>query len=172
MRKVEVVDHNPQWAQDYAVEEQLIKDALGDTITAIHHIGSTSVSDLAAKPVIDIMLEVTSLDELDSKNAALEALGYVARGENGIERRRYFEKGGMDRTHQIHAFPTGDEHVTRHIAFRDYLRAHPEVAREYEAVKRRAAQIANHDIEIYCDEKDAFIVKYEALALDWMHGML
>jgi GrpB-like predicted nucleotidyltransferase (UPF0157 family) len=103
----------------------------------IHHVGSTAVPGLAAKPIIDILIEVTGLEALDALHEDMKVIGYKPKGEFGIPGRRYYQKGGKQRTHQIHAFVTGDFNVTRHIAFRDYLRANSDVAREYGEVKKR-----------------------------------
>ncbi|GJM62274.1 hypothetical protein PEDI_28260 [Persicobacter diffluens] len=164
---VKVVPHEDHWASDFEEMVGLLHEKIGEGIVNIHHIGSTSVPGLVAKPVIDIMLEVSSLEVIDQQNAAFEALGFVARGENGISRRRYFEKGGYHRSHQIHAFPAGDEHVERHLAFRDYLRTFPKVRDAYGALKIKVAKSCQNDIEKYCDGKDAFIQHHEALALEW-----
>lgn len=93
------------------------------------------------------------------------SLGYEPMGEFGIPRRRYFPKGGNNRTHQIHAFASGDLHVMRHIAFRDYLRTNPEVAWEYGELKKNVARTCGNDIDIYCKGKDAFVKMHEAIAV-------
>lgn len=165
LRIIEVVSYNPQWPAMFAQEAAILQSALGDVAQHIHHIGSTAVPGLVAKPIIDILLEVTSVEALDALNSKMRSLGYEPRGEFGISRRRYFPKGGADRTHQIHAFATGDEHVIRHLAFRDYLRAHPETAKEYGELKMAVARECNNDIERYCDGKDAYVKAVEARAL-------
>lgn len=167
MRQIEVVDYRPEWPDRYRREAEQLSDALGDTLVAAHHIGSTSVPGLAAKPVIDILLEVRDLAELDTHNAAMADLGYEAKGEYGIERRRFYQKGGDRRSHHVHAFPVGDEHVTRHLAFRDYLIAHPAVAAEYARLKQRIAQTYVSDSNGYCAAKNDFVVNHERRALTW-----
>jgi GrpB-like predicted nucleotidyltransferase (UPF0157 family) len=131
----------------------------------IHHIGSTAVPGLAAKPIIDILMEVTALEELDALNQRMESIGYTPKGEFGIPGRRYFQKGGDDRTHHLHAFARGDFNLARHLAFRDYLRGHPEVAREYGELKRAVAKTCENDIGRYCDGKDAFVKDIESIAI-------
>ena len=167
MRKIEVVDYNPEWPVAFEQEREQILPIAPGLIIEVHHIGSTSVPELAAKPIIDMLLEVKEIAALDAHNAAFEALGYEALGEFGILGRRYFRKGGDDRTHQIHAFESGSDGWLRHIAFRDYLRAHPEVREAYAAVKREAAAQCNHDIYAYMDHKDAFVKAAEQDALRW-----
>lgn len=168
MRTVEVIDYQASWPDTYVSDAQRLADALAKINPTIHHIGSTSVPDLAAKPIIDILIEVDDVAELDTQLAAFESLGYIGRGENGIPERRYFEKGGDERSHQIHAFTRGSAGAVRHLAFRDYLIAHPAIAKEYAELKKRVALSCENDINRYCDGKDAFIQKHEALALMWL----
>jgi len=123
------------------------------------------VPGLAAKPIIDILLEVRDLADLDAHNSEMETIGYKPMGEFGILGRRYFPKGGDNRSHQIHAFLRDDPNVYRHIAFRDYLRRHPEVAQEYAALKRQVARTCDNDIGRYCDGKDTYVKRVEAIAL-------
>ena len=165
MRKIEIVDYDPSWPARFEAECALVRGALGDVVVDIHHIGSTAVPGLAAKPIIDILLEVEDLVALDSLNSEMEAIGYRPMGELGIPGRRYFPKGGDSRSHHVHAFVCGDPNVGRHLAFRDYLRRHPEVAREYAEVKRRVAQTCDNDSERYCAGKDAYVRRVEATAV-------
>ena len=168
MRRIEVVNYRPAWPEEYRREAERLASALGDCLVAAHHIGSTSVPGLAAKPVIDILLEVRDLNELDTHDDAMKALDYEVMGEFGIERRRFYRKGGNQRTHHVHAFPAGDEHVTRHLAFRDYLIAHPGVADEYAVLKQLVAKQCRHDIERYSSGKEDFVRHHQALAMDWI----
>lgn len=101
--KVEVVDYRPEWAEMYAAEAEKIRAVLGENLIEIHHIGSTAVKGLKAKPIIDILAVVSDLVSLDGKNSEFEKAGYECMGEFGIRGRRYFRKGEEIRTHQIHA---------------------------------------------------------------------
>ena len=127
-RRITLEPHNAQWATDFAVEARHLRQALNETLLHIHHIGSTSVPGLIAKPVIDILLEVISLERLDEQNNQMTALGYSPRGEYGISGRRYFVKGGDRRTHHVHAFEAGSMHIIRHLAFRAYLQRNGDIA--------------------------------------------
>ncbi|SFT63668.1 GrpB domain, predicted nucleotidyltransferase, UPF0157 family [Pseudovibrio denitrificans] len=169
-RKVKVVDAQARWAEDFQQEQEVLYDLLGDIVEGIHHIGSTSVPDLAAKPIIDILLEVSDIEALETQSAKLINIGYVAKGEHGIKGRRYFEKGGDDRTHHLHAFKTGDPHVYRHLAFRDYLKAHPEVREKYAHLKKKTAQDVNGDVVGYREGKSDFVELHLAKAIDWARG--
>lgn len=151
----------------FVAEAAAIEQAIGEILVAVHHVGSTAVPGLAAKPVIDILLEVSSNEKLDERNPAMAELGYEARGAFGIPGRRYFAKGGDVRSHHVHAFESGHPGLVRHLAFRDYLRAHPAVAAEYGELKCRNALLCAHDNEVYCDLKDAFVGEHERLALAW-----
>jgi GrpB-like predicted nucleotidyltransferase (UPF0157 family) len=164
-KTIRVVGHDEGWGEEFRREAARLQDALGSVLLDAHHIGSTAVPGLAAKPVIDILLEVESLEALDDRERALVALGYRPKGENGIAGRRYFQRGDRDRTHQVHAYVRGDGHIRRHIAFRDYLRTHAAVAEEYARIKRHAAEACAGDSEVYCDMKDGFIKTHERLAL-------
>ena len=105
---------------------------------------------------------------MDAAKDSLEALGYEYLGEFGIPGRRYLRKGGDERTHQVHVFAAEDEvNITRHLAFRDYLREHPDVRDEYAALKRALAEKYPYDIEAYCEGKDAFVKRYERESLGW-----
>lgn len=165
MRKIEVVDYNPKWPELFALERDVLEKTLKDVASAVHHIGSTAVPGLDAKPIIDILIEVTSLDALDALNRELQDIGYEPKGEYGIAGRRYFQKGGDERTHQIHAFLAGVPDVARHIAFRDYLIKNQVVADDYGELKRKVARDCDNDIRKYCDGKDNFVKKYETAAL-------
>ena len=117
---VEVVPYCTKWPEQYRQEAEAISQILGDKLVAIHHIGSTSVPGLAAKPIIDIMPVVHQIETVDTLSAGFEALGYEVMGEFGIPGRRYFRKGLEKRTHQVHIFEQSDqENILRHLAVRD-----------------------------------------------------
>lgn len=164
---VTVVNSNPIWPNEFERESQKLRSILDGIINEIYHIGSTAVPGLMAKPIIDIMLDVRDLDLLDAKSKELEKLEYEVMGELGIAGRRYFRKGGNNRTHQIHAFKSGDAHLVRHLAFRDYLIEHDAIAQAYGELKFEISLRCNNDIELYCDEKDAFVKHHEMKALEW-----
>jgi GrpB-like predicted nucleotidyltransferase (UPF0157 family) len=168
MRTMEVVDYSEQWPVQYTREDALLREILGEDILRVHHIGSTAVPGLAAKPVIDILLEVRSLDALDQRDDAMRTIGYEPRGEFGIPGRRYYPKGGDRRTHHVHAFVAGDPQVEQHLAFRDYLCAHPGIAAEYAEVKRRASATHRTDPDGYCAFKKDFVERTVAAAVQWV----
>jgi GrpB-like predicted nucleotidyltransferase (UPF0157 family) len=162
---IEIVPYNPVWPKLFEREAEFLRQTLGDVAEKIHHIGNTAVQGLAAKPVVDIIIEVSSLEKLDTLNDKMKSIGYESKGEFGIPRRRYYQKGGNNRTHHLHAFQSGDSHVARHLVFRDYLRANPETAKEYAQLKSAIAKTCDNDISRYCDGKDEYIKELEAKAL-------
>jgi GrpB-like predicted nucleotidyltransferase (UPF0157 family) len=167
--RIAVVPYDPRWPQEFERAAGEVIPALGPGLLAVHHIGSTSIPGMYAKPVIDILVIVEDLHAVDGRTAEMQTLGYQVLGEFGMEGRRYFRRDDSTgkRTHQIHAFAQGSPHVARHLAFRDFMRAHPDVAREYGDLKRRLAEAHPHDIEAYMDGKDGFIKEMEARALEW-----
>lgn len=106
MRIVEVVPPNPHWRSQFEAEATAIALILRETLIALHHIGSTSIPGIYAKPIIDLLAEVRDLEQVDAQNSALESLGYVAMGAYGIPGRRYFRKDNSAgvRTHHLHNF--------------------------------------------------------------------
>ena len=165
MRRITVVEYDEQWPARYEAESTVLQITLGEVISRIHHIGSTSVPGLSAKPIIDILLEVCDLDELDQLNVAMERAGYRVRGENGIPNRRYFTKGEDQRSHHVHAFGVGDPQIVKHLAFRDYLKKNKKEAEEYAEIKHAAALASEDNIHRYSALKADFIVHHLRLAL-------
>ena len=167
--RIYMIPHSPEWAQEFAREAARITDAVGTGVVAdVHHIGSTAIPGIYAKPVIDILLVVNNHAELDANQAAMEVLGYEALGEFGIPTRRYFRKDNADgdRTHQVHAFKAGSPQIARHLAFRDYMIAHPEEAQAYSDLKRELAARYPDDMEAYMDGKHKFIQEIDRKAAD------
>lgn len=157
---VVIVDYDPEWPAQYAAEADRIREALGDRIVAVEHIGSTAVPELAAKPIIDLMVGLRDLANAGGCVAPLERLGYeyVPQYEESMPERRYFHKGPpRGRTHHLHMVEVGSDFWERHLLFRDILRAHPETARAYGALKRELAGRHGADREAYTDAKTAFI---------------
>ena len=164
-----VEPHSPAWRLDYEAEADRIHAALTSSLNSLFHIGSTSIPGIYAKPIIDILADVTSLEAVDERLVEMQALGYECMGELGISGRRFFRKNDSSgrRTHQIHAFVHQSPDIDRHLAFRDYLIAHPATAQAYSELKRRLVETCNGDFEAYMDGKDAFIKDIEQKALHW-----
>ena len=169
MSKVEVVPHNPQWRDAFEAEARHVAAALGENVVAIHHIGSTAIPNIYAKPVIDLLVEVRDITEVDGQSSAMESLGYEVMGEYGIPGRRYFRKDNQEgiRTHHIHAFEASSPEVERHLAFRDYMIAHPGDAQRYSELKRKLAEEHPQSTDGYIDGKDGFIKEMDRRAAQW-----
>ena len=164
---LEVRDYDPGWPRLYEEEAAAIREALGDAVVAMEHMGSTAVPGLAGKPVIDISVGLRRPELTDAEVAALERLGYEYLGEFGLPGRLYFRKDeGGRRAHQVHAVEHDGEHWHRHRAFRDYLRAHPEEAEGYAAEKRRIAA-ESRGLEDYWERKQPFADALFARAWAW-----
>src|SRR5262249_5441535 len=157
-----LVQHDSCWRDDFGRESAAVGAALGTALVELHHIGSTAVPGIVAKPVIDMLAVVTDVISLDAR-PWLEHLGYQAMGEFGIKGRRYFRKTSTEgvRTHQIHAFAVGSPEINRHLSFRDYLRSHPE-AQQYARLKEELAGRFVDDIDGYSDGKTGFEIERRA----------
>ncbi|WP_312117471.1 GrpB family protein [Brevibacillus reuszeri] len=167
MRKMTVTPYNEAWVHQFSQEAKILRGLFGDELLEIHHIGSTAVPGLKAKPIIDMLPVVKDIERIDSYHEAMRQLGYVPRGEFGLEGRRYFPKGGDNRTHHVHIYQTGHPAIDRHLAFRDYLRSHPEVAKAYGTLKEGLALRYPHDPAAYVNGKEAWVLTTEKVALEW-----
>jgi GrpB-like predicted nucleotidyltransferase (UPF0157 family) len=165
---VELVEPRPEWTQNARSESQRLRAAIGDTLVVIHHIGSTSIPRIRSKPTIDLLPVVADLAALDAREADVTALGYEWLGEFGLPGRRFLRMNSKgERVFNVHCYEQSNPEITLHLAFRDFLRAHPEIAKAYEAEKIRAAAICPDDVLAYNDQKDAWIKETERKALQW-----
>lgn len=156
---IEVVPYNPEWPMLFEEIVQELKEILGDNLVEIHHIGSTSVPGLDAKPVIDVIPVVKDVETIDALNLLFESKGYEVKGELGMISRRFFVKNDKDggRVANIHTWPYGSPQIERHLIFRDYLRSHPEVAEEYANLKKKLAKEYPYTREGYTGGKEDWI---------------
>jgi GrpB-like predicted nucleotidyltransferase (UPF0157 family) len=163
---IKVVPYDGRWSHAFRWEAARLRDIFGSEPVLIHHIGSTSVPGLCAKPVIDILVESTGLELIDRVTPELELRGYVAKGEFGVPGRRYFSRPAADdelKVH-VHAFLRGSPHVARHLGFRDRLRGDPKLVALLCALKRRLAAEHREDPDAYQAGKASFIGQVEAEA--------
>ncbi len=165
---MEVVPDNPVWPAEFQAERDRVAGALGENVLAVHHMGSTAIPGMRAKPIIDLLVEVASLERVDACQAEMAALGYEAHGEYGIPGRRYFSRGiGEQHTHHVHVYERSHEDILRQLRFRDYLIAHPADARRYSQLKERLSEEFRFDPPGYTDSKSAFIQEINRKARDF-----
>ncbi len=166
-----LVPPSPDWPAKARTEMDRWQAACGADLIEIHHIGSTSVNGLPAKPVIDLLPVFVSESVLDAAEADVLALGYEWLGPYGLPGRRYCrlddDVTGQRRV-QAHAYASGSPEIRRHLAFRDWLRASPENAGAYAAEKKRCAGLFPEGGPSYQDCKSAWIDTAEATALEAM----
>lgn len=167
--KIEIASWDPIWPEMAETEGARWLKALGGAISAVHHIGSTAVPGLAAKPIIDLIPVIAAGVDPDSLRAGVHALGYEWLGEFGLPRRRYCRRSSPttgQRLYQAHCWSEGDSEITRHLAFRDALRADPMLRGAYEQRKRHCASLHLHDLAGYGACKAEWIDTVEARALN------
>ena len=155
---VEIAEYDLEWPRIFAHEAGVILKACRPWITEVHHVGSTSMPGLAAKPILDMVPIAANPVECANAISGMTKLGYRFRGENGIPGRFYFDRiiDGRTIVH-AHMLPVGHPEVRRHLMFRDYLRTHPEAARDYERLKRVLASMYRDDRPTYTEAKAEFI---------------
>lgn len=167
---VDIVSYDAEWSSKANAEINRLKQALSPSkIIDIQHVGSTAIPGMAAKPIIDIQVAAQSLDEIKViAIPALQKLGYEYWYENPDHERMFFVKGmppfGEKRTHHVHIVGHTSKHWIEKINFRDYLIAHPEIAKEYQQLKINLAQQYAHDREEYTNAKAEFVNKILKLA--------
>ena len=166
--EVRLMPHDPSWAEQTSTEETRILEAIWPAIIEMHHVGSTAIPGIAAKPIIDLVGVSPDLLTLESARPSLEDLGYAWHGEYGVEGRRFCTLSDPDsglRRYHLHCYADGDHSIRRHLAFRDYLRARPAMAEAYQHMKRDCADKHPDDSNAYTACKDDWIKRVEAEAL-------
>jgi GrpB-like predicted nucleotidyltransferase (UPF0157 family)/catechol 2,3-dioxygenase-like lactoylglutathione lyase family enzyme len=162
-REILLADYDPDWPSWFARAEEQIRGALGDTVLQLHHVGSTSVPGLAAKPLIDINLVVADTTDEDEYVPKLEAAGYVLR----IREPDWYEHRmlrGQDPPVNLHVFPPGCEEVERMLVFRDWLRSNEEDRELYARTKRALAEQKWKYVQNYADAKSEVVAEILARA--------
>ena len=155
---VRVVAYRPVWKSLFEEEAARLRSLMGAAALSVEHAGSTAVEGLDAKPIIDLLVGVRDLEEARGWIPELEARGYEFRPEAGIPDRLFFAKGARAwRTHHLSLAEPSSDFYTKHLLFRDYLRAHPAACEAYRALKHGLAREFPTDRASYTEGKRAFI---------------
>ncbi len=163
MDNIELVDYNPKWPSMFTKEAKRLRATLdADLVLEIEHFGSTAIPGLSAKPIIDILVLVRSIEEAKFNAVRqLEQLGYIFWADNPATDRMLFIKGmpphGLQRTHHVHLVDSTSDQWVKRLGFRDFLRAHPEEATRYEALKKELAIHFKTDREAYTAGKTSYV---------------
>lgn len=166
---VHLVAYDPLWAEVAAVHKSRLEQT--GLFLSTHHIGSTSVPGLVAKPVVDLIGLVEDVDAFDTQSDALKHMGYKAYGEFGVPGRRFFTLDDSQtgaRVINLHCYIRGAESAELQMAFRDYLRAHPDMAAAYAEEKRKAMALHPDNSTLYAEKKGPFIRAALEKALAWV----
>ena len=167
---VELNDFSSEWAREYEAEEKLLKEVLGDKILEIHHVGSTSIKGLKAKPVIDILVAIKDLSKINEIEELLKDYDYSNRGQQGVDDRYFFAKGPEDaRTHYIHFVEPKNKTYYNLVLFKKYLLEHEEYIEKYCELKQELAEKYPDERKKYTAGKSEFITNVVELARDKYH---
>lgn len=169
----DICDYDPKWPALFEAERLRIQEKLGHLVLEIHHVGSTAVPGMNAKPEIDLLIVVKSISDINAINSGMAELGYDVRGECGIEGRHYYSKNTHSaRIHKAHVCETSHSNVARQIAFRDYMRDHPKDAQEYATLKMSLAKSNSKGMAEYLEGKQKYIEGIIHKALSEGYGRL
>jgi GrpB-like predicted nucleotidyltransferase (UPF0157 family) len=166
-----VCEYDPTWVALFEQERTQLSRVLGARMTAIEHVGSTSVPGLAAKPIIDLLVGVKSLPE--ARSCCLEPLGalgyaYIPEYESWLPEELFFRKGIRGPwTHHVHMMEPSNPRWEGFVVFRDYLRSHPEIAAAYGNLKKALALVLNEDIAAFRNAKSPFVQAVMVQARAW-----
>jgi GrpB-like predicted nucleotidyltransferase (UPF0157 family) len=158
-----VVPHDPAWSTEFAALAAVLQHTLGKLAVAIHHVGSTSIPGIAAKPILDVDVELAPGATVDAASAALAPLGYVSEGDLGIPERYSYRRSSASvpcsktrsawQHHHLYVCTHGSAELARHLRFRDRLRQNDTLRREYLDLKAEALRRAVGVRQVYVDEK-------------------
>lgn len=154
---VVVVPYDPAWPETFRALRTVVVAALGDLPAAIEHVGSTAVPGLAAKPIVDLDVVVSTPADVPAAIARLAAAGYVHEGDLGIAGREAFRAPAGTPPHHLYLVVAGNRAHRDHVLLRDYLRAHPDAVRAYAALKLSAAERCRDDRDAYQAARRGFV---------------
>ena len=158
---VELSDYDPCWAAAFEDEKRRLSAIFDGEAVGIEHVGSTSVPNLCAKPIVDVLVGLRQLELSDDQVGAMHQLGYEYLGEYGLPGRLFFRK--EPRTHHVHVVRHGGEHWQRQLTFREALRTNEEERQRYDAFKRKLVA-EGHPRAVYTELKTPFIREIETRA--------
>jgi GrpB-like predicted nucleotidyltransferase (UPF0157 family) len=155
-------EHNPAYKSWYREEKDNLTEACGHNFCRISHIGSTSVEGLIAKPIVDILFELNNDYDVNDMVSLLQGSGWILMAQNESEKtldlnKGYTSSGFAEKVYHLHVKPSGD---WDELYFRDYLRVHHDVARQYELLKLDLKRRFEHDRDAYTNAKSEFVIKY------------
>ena len=154
-----VVDYDPAWPDLFHQLKNRLWAVVRDVADTIEHVGSTSVPGLAAKPVIDLDIVVEDASRLEEVIDRLASIGYQHLGDLGVADREAFREPASSIRHNLYACPHDGLGLRNHLAVREYLRVHADVAAKYGKLKLELAQKFAHDIDGYIDGKTEFLLE-------------
>ena len=165
-KNVKLSKYNPNWKKAFEAEKKAIEDTLEKELVDIEHIGSTAIPGMSAKPILDFMIAIDSVDHYEKFIVPLKELGYEFRRDNrSTQEHVLFVKGAEDfRTHYLKLTQKDSEFWNEHILFRDYLINNPDIAKEYQELKEGLQKIHGSNRETYTEQKAEFIKKILKLA--------
>jgi GrpB-like predicted nucleotidyltransferase (UPF0157 family) len=159
MRTIVVVDYDPSWPEAFERVHSTIWPVVSDVALGVEHIGSTAVPGLAAKPIIDVDVLVRVESDISAAIERLATLGYVHRGNLGVEGRDAFDSPEGLPAHNLYLCPRNSPGLVNHLAVRDHLRTHRDAAKEYGELKKQLAKQFPHDIGGYVEGKTDFLLR-------------
>lgn len=168
-RKTYIANYDPQWPSRFNQESSILKSILKDLALTIHHIGSTAIPGIKAKPIIDILITVLKIESIDVFNVQMENIGYIVGGEFGLPGRRFFCKGDNENCRfHLHVYEDTHPAVQKYLMFRDYMTNHPQEAKEYEALKSDLAERYSNSRTLYTQNKSNYIETIYQKAAEWI----
>lgn len=158
LRKAILEPYDTAWPKLYMQAFKDLKPLFAHHLHSIHHVGSTAIFGIYAKPIIDILVVVYAIEAVGLLNEKMDALGYMARGEYGIPGRRYFQKGSKEvHTHHVHVYPLGHPEIRKNLIFRDYLNNYKDEAKHYSELKQALSKQYYNDVSRYTASKESYI---------------
>lgn len=167
-RKTHIAEYDPDWILHYEKEARLLQSIFGDVALNIHHIGSTAIPGIKAKPIIDILITTNDINTIDRFDDQMERLQYAVGGEFGLPGRRFYCKGDEEHCHfHVHIYEATNPSVEKYLLFRDYMIAHPTDAKAYESLKTDLATKYPNNRTLYTQSKGDFINQIFIKAAAW-----